>query len=190
MHHQGESFCYLSEGCRAFDQSDLVIPDFFRISQSISSTLRPDVTKSLAWKDENCKEHAADVSTFRKRITTSLASVSALLAGTSACIKRKRQQSSPKLLPSTLANFGITSLKQPLTEPHTLTKCPMLTTPYLPFTLGTEIHGDSTEADHSFARVGDKDQLGCRLVSGVHHAADVSLCLVRTSREGRRGARI
>ena len=142
-----------------------------------------------AWKAEKCKEHAADVSTFRKRITTSLDSVSALLAGTSACIKRRRQQSSPKLLPSPLANFGITSLKQPLTEPHTLTKRPMLTTPCPPFALGTEIHGDSTEADHSFAWVGDKDQLGCRLVSGVHHAADVSLCLVCTSREGRRGAR-
>ena len=135
------------------------------------------------------KEYAADVSTFRKRITTSLASVSALLAGTSACIKRKRQQSSPKLLPSPLANFGIASLKQPLTEPHTLTKRPMLTTPCPPFALGTEIHGDSTEADRSSAWVWDKDQLGCRLLSGVHHAADVSLCLVRTRREGRRGAR-
>jgi hypothetical protein len=154
--------------------------------------LRHNVIEMLLGKDIESKEHTADVSTFRKRITTSLASVSALLAGTSAFIKRKRQQSSPKLLPSLLANFGLTSLKQPLTEPHTLTKCPMLTTPCLPFTLGTEIHGDSTEADHSFAWrawVCDKDRLGCRLVSGVHHAADVSLCLVRTRREGRRGAR-
>lgn len=83
----------------------------------------------------------------------------------------------------------VNKLKQPLTEPHTLTKCPMLTTPCPLFTLGTEIHGDSTEADRSSAWVWDKDQLGCRLLSGVHHAADVSLCLVRTRREGRRGAR-
>ena len=129
-------------------------------------------------EDKKWKEEAANV-----------ANVSALFAGTSACIKRKRHASSPKLLLSALANFGIASSKQPLTPPHILTKRPMLTTPCPPFALGTEIHGDSTEADHSFAWVGDKDQLGCRFVSGVHHAADVSLCLVCTIREGRRGAR-
>ena len=181
--------CECCRAIRACNQPYFLMLHILRISPLISSTLRPYIENMLAWSDENCKEDAADVSTCRKRITTSLASVSALLAGTSACIKRKRHQSSPKLLPTQLANFGITSLKQPLTEPHTLTKCPMLTTPYLPFALGTEIHGDSTEADHSFAWDCDKDQLGCRLVSGVHHAADVSLCLVRTSREGRHGAR-
>jgi hypothetical protein len=50
----------------------------------------------------------------------SLASVSALLAGTSACIMRNDSRA----LPAQLANFGPSNSKQPLTEPHILTNMP------------------------------------------------------------------
>ena len=125
MHQRVESFRHPCECCRACDQSNFLMPNFQKISPLMSSFLRSNATRMSTWKNEKKrKEDAADVSTFRKRVTTSLDTVSALLAGTSACIKRRQQQSSSKLLRSPLANFGIASLKQPLTEPHAFDETP------------------------------------------------------------------
>jgi hypothetical protein len=104
-------------------------------------------------------------------------------AGTSACIREKQQIPS---FPCSTGKLRSIRVKAATHRAACLEECPMLTTPCPPFALGTEYHGDSTEDDHSFARVCDNDRLGCRLVSGVHRAAEESRCLDLCKQQGQK----